>query len=85
MRNNIKRPNVIRMDSNRNDIGSRNYLVNLSGFSFLSFCQMGISRFLISETQKQLWLLVLLPFVDPSQLGVAPVGREILWREVDFQ
>jgi hypothetical protein len=61
MRNNKRRLHVIRMDNNRNDIGSRNYLASLSGISLLSFCRRGMSRCFISEIKKQLEGNVLFP------------------------
>jgi hypothetical protein len=45
---------------------------------------MVISRLFIGEIKTKLDLIILLPFVDPSNLGVPQAGREILWRVVDF-
>jgi hypothetical protein len=66
------------MNSNRNDIGSRNFSISLSGLSLLSFCRMGMSRFSINEIKKQLEGIILFSLVDQSKVAIAPVGREIL-------
>jgi hypothetical protein len=60
------------MDSNRNDIGSRNESVNLSGLSLFELLPNGNILIFISEIKEQLQWIVLLPFVDPSKPGTAP-------------